>query len=137
MSFSTRSDEPEVMGEINMTPLVDVMLVLLVVFIVTIPVIQHAVKVQLPRASSERTPAPPQTLQLSVDAQGRTFLGTVEVAPSELESALRVEALKEPQPRLHIRGDRAVAYEHVAAAMAAAHRAGLRTVGFVTQAAQP
>ena len=59
MSFSTRSDEPEVMGEINMTPLVDVMLVLLVVFIVTIPVIQHAVKVQLPRASSERTPAPP------------------------------------------------------------------------------
>lgn len=137
MSFSTPADEPDVMGEINMTPLVDVMLVLLVVFIVTLPVIRHAVKVQLPQARSEPAKTTTQTLELSVDAEGRLFLGRQEVSAAALEDTLRPHVLQEPQPRLHIRGDRTAAYGHVAAVMAAAHRAGIRSVGFVTEVRAP
>jgi biopolymer transport protein ExbD len=76
-------------------------------------------------------------LELSVDAQGRLFLGRQEVASAALEDALRAHATQEPQPRLHIRGDRASAYGHVAEVMAAAHRAGIRSIGFVTEASAP
>ena len=74
MAFEAQEDQDEVMNEINMTPLVDVMLVLLIIFIITIPVVQHAVKVELPRTSSTRDKTPPENLQLAVDAQGRITL---------------------------------------------------------------
>ena len=136
MSFEV-SDSDEVMNEINMTPLVDVMLVLLIVFMITIPVVQHAVKVELPRASSQLAKTPPDNLQLAVNAQGQFFLGQQPVAAEGLEDALRVHAAKQPQPQLYIRGDKKVPYEHVAQAMSAAQRAGLEKIGFVTERPAP
>ena len=136
MSFEM-NDSDEVMNEINMTPLVDVMLVLLIVFIITIPVVQHAVKVELPRASSTKDKTPPENLQLAVDAQGQFFLGKQPVAVDALEGALREHAAKDPLPQLYIRGDKKVPYEQVALAMTAAQRAGLTRIGFVTESARP
>ena len=132
MAFGTQDDADEVMNEINMTPLVDVMLVLLIIFIVTIPVMKHAVNVELPRASNQRQQDKPQTIQLSVDAQGRYFWNEAEVSDEALPVRLAAEAAKDPQPELHLRGDRNVRYERVAQAMAAAQQAGLRRIGFVT-----
>jgi biopolymer transport protein ExbD len=100
-------------------------------------VIQHAVKVQLPRASSSRDQTPPENLQLSVNAQGQYFLGAKAVAPDALEALLRQQAAKEPQPQLYIRGDKQVPYERVAQAMTAAQRAGLTRIGFVTDSQGP
>ncbi len=136
MSFEV-SDNDEVMSEINMTPLVDVMLVLLVIFIITVPVIQHTVKVELPRASSLRDKTPPDNLQLSVSAEGQFFLDKQALSAGALEDRLREQAAREPQPQLYIRGDRKVPYEQVAQAMTAAQRAGLHRIGFVTEAARP
>jgi biopolymer transport protein ExbD len=132
MSFEANDDSDEVMSEINMTPLVDVMLVLLVIFIITLPVIQHAVKVDLPSASSVRSSTPPDNLQLSVDAQGQYFLGKQAIPADALQSRLKDEANKDPQPQLFIRGDKRVPYEFVAQAMSTAQRAGLQRIGFVT-----
>ena len=137
MAFEAREDSDEVMSEINMTPLVDVMLVLLIIFIITMPVIQHTVKVALPRASSSRDQTPPDKLQLSVDAQGRFFLDQQAVAADALQERLRAQAAREPQPQLYIRGDKNVPYEHVAQAMTAAQRAGLSRIGFVTEGQRP
>jgi biopolymer transport protein ExbD len=133
MAFEAHEDQDEVMNEINMTPLVDVMLVLLIIFLITIPVVQHAVKVELPRASSSRDKTPPDNLQLAVDAQGQFYLGKQVIAADTLEDALREQAAKDPQPQLYIRGDKQVSYEHVAQAMTAAQRSGLTKIGFVTE----
>jgi biopolymer transport protein ExbD len=136
MSFEI-DDKDEVMNEINMTPLVDVMLVLLIIFIITIPVVQHTVKVALPHASSSLDQAPPDKLQLTIDSQGTFFLGKQAVAADALEEVLREHATPNPQPQLYIRGDKKVTYEHVAQAMSAAQRAGLTKIGFVTEGRQP
>ncbi len=132
MSFEANDHTDEVMSEINMTPLVDVMLVLLVIFIITLPVIQHAVKVELPRASSTRNAPPPDNLQLSVDAQGQYFLGKQAISAEALQLRLEEDASKDPQPQLFIRGDKRVPYEFVAQAMSTAQRAGMQRIGFVT-----
>ena len=132
MSFEANGDSDEVMSEINMTPLVDVMLVLLVIFIITLPVIQHAVKVDLPSVSSVRSSPPTNNLQLSVDAQGQYFLGKQAISADALQLRLKDEASKDPQPQLFIRGDKRVPYEFVAQAMSSAQRAGLQRIGFVT-----
>jgi biopolymer transport protein ExbD len=137
MSFEINDNEDDVMNEINMTPLVDVMLVLLIIFIITIPVVQHAVKVELPRTPSSQDKTLPENLQLAVDSQGQFFLGQQPVAADALEDALREQAAKDPQPQLYIRGDKKVAYEHVAQAMTAAQRAGLTKIGFVTEGQKP
>ncbi len=133
MSFGTQDDTDEVMNEINMTPLVDVMLVLLIIFIITVPVMKHSVNIDLPLASNEVQITKPETLRLSVDAQGRYFLNETPVADDELAPQLKAAAAKNPQPDLHIRGDKAVRYERVAQAMAAAQQAGLRKIGFITE----
>jgi biopolymer transport protein ExbD len=137
MAFGTQDatldDDTEVMNEINMTPLVDVMLVLLIIFIITVPVMKHAVKVELPSATAQRQDTKPETLQLSVDAQGGYFWNQNPVGEQELGRLLAVEAAKEPQPELHIRGDKAVRYEYVVQAMAQARSAGLHKIGFVTE----
>ena len=137
MAFEAREDSDEVMSEINMTPLVDVMLVLLIIFIITMPVIQHTVKVALPRASSSRDQTPPDKLQLSVDAQGQFYLDQQAVGADALQERLRAQAAREPQPQLYIRGDKNVPYEHVVQAMTAAQRAGLSRIGFVTEGQRP
>lgn len=132
MSFGTQDDTDEVMNEINVTPLVDVTLVLLIIFIITIPVMNHAVPVQLPQAASQKEVIQPETIRLSITADGKYHWNEAEISEADLELRLRQEAAKDPQPDLHIRGDQAVRYEYVAKAMSAAQRAGIRKIGFVT-----
>ncbi|MEN9689548.1 MAG: putative biopolymer transport protein [Pseudomonadota bacterium] len=137
MAFGTQDDADEVMNEINMTPLVDVMLVLLIIFIITIPVMKHSVNIELPRASNQPQDAKPQTIRLTVDAQGQYFWNDLLVDEAKLDVLLKAEAAKKPQSPLHIRGDRAVRYERVAQAMAAAQRAGMTQIGFITERTSP
>ena len=137
MAFGTQDDTDEVMNEINMTPLVDVMLVLLIVFIITVPVMKHSVNIDLPRASSSPQDAKPQTIRLSVDAQGDYFWNEQPIAEADLLPRLQGEAQREPQPELHLRGDKDARYERVAQALAAAQRSGLRRIGFITEPKTP
>ena len=133
MAFGTQDDTDEVMNEINMTPLVDVMLVLLIIFIITVPVMKHSVHIDLPRATNEQQLIKPETVRLSVDAEGSYYLNDAKIADEDLAPRLKAAAAQNPQPDLHIRGDKAVRYERVAQAMAAAQQAGLRKIGFITE----
>ena len=133
MAFGTQDDSDEVMNEINMTPMVDIMLVLLIIFIITVPVMKHSVNIDLPRASNEAQNIKPETIRLSVDAQGAYFIDDAQVSDADLPARLTAAAAQNPQPDLHIRGDKNVRYERVAQAMAAAQQAGLRKIGFITE----
>jgi biopolymer transport protein ExbD len=137
MAFGTQDETDDVMNEINMTPLVDVMLVLLIIFMITVPVMTHSVNVQLPRATSTPEQAKPQTIRLAVDAQGRYFWNEQPVAAADLPARLQAAAAQQPQPELHLRADKDARYEPVAQALAAAQRAGLHRIGFVTEPASP
>ena len=137
MAFGTQDEPDEVMNEINMTPLVDVMLVLLIIFIITVPVMKHAVNIDLPRAVNQPQDAKPQTIRLSVDASGRYYWNEGQLEDAQLGPLLATAAAKTPQPELHIRGDKDVRYERVAQVMAAAKRAGIRKIGFVTDPGPP
>ena len=114
------SDGDDVMNEINMTPMVDIMLVLLIIFIITVPVLKHAVNVDLPLATNTPQTVKPETLTLSVDADGGYFLNQTRVSDTELAGQLKQAAAQNPQPDLHIYGDKAVRYEYVAQATTAA-----------------
>ena len=137
MAFGTQDEPDEVMNEINMTPLVDVMLVLLIIFIITVPVMKHSVDIDLPRASAQPQDVKPQTVRLSVDGNGQYWWNEAAVKDEDLPRLLKAEAARDPQPELHIRGDKAVRYERVAQAMAAAQQAGMRKIGFVTEPKVP
>ena len=132
MAFGTQDESDEVMNEINMTPLVDVMLVLLIIFIITVPVMKHAVNIDLPRATNQPEDTKPQTVRLSVASDGSYYWNENKVTDEAMASMLKEEGAKDPQPELHIRGDKDVRYERVAQAMAAAQQAGVRKIGFVT-----
>ena len=133
MAFGTQDDSDDVMNEINMTPMVDIMLVLLIIFIITVPVMKHSVNIDLPRATNEAQQIKPETIRLSVDAQGTYFINEAQITDAALAPQLKTAAAQNPQPELHIRGDKAVRYERVAEAMAAAQQAGLRKIGFITE----
>jgi biopolymer transport protein ExbD len=133
MAFGTQDDTDDVMNEINMTPLVDVMLVLLIIFMITVPVMKHSVEVDLPRANSQPQDVKPQTVRLTVDAKGQYWWNEAPVSDQDLPRMLRAAAARDPQPELHIRGDKDVRYERVAQAMSAAQQAGLRRIGFITE----
>jgi len=133
MAFGTQDEMDDVMNEINMTPLVDVMLVLLIIFMITVPVMKHAVNVDLPKASSAPQDAKPASIRLSVDAQGQYFWNEQPLAEADMPARLKAEAARDPQPELHIRGDKEARYDRVAQALAAAQRAGLHKIGFVTE----
>ena len=137
MAFGTQDEPDEVMNEINMTPLVDVMLVLLIIFIITVPVMKHAVNIDLPRATNQPQEVKPETIRLSVDATGGYFWNEERIDDASLAVRLQAEAAKTPQPELHIRGDKDVRYERVAQAMAAAQVAGVKKIGFVTEPKAP
>jgi biopolymer transport protein ExbD len=120
-------------AEINMTPLVDVMLVLLIIFIITAPLMTHSVPVDLPRAASTPTPEKPMTLQVSINAENQIFVGSDAVDRSILEMKFREAVAKDANVEMHLKADRSTRYESVAEAMSAARRAGLTKIGFVTQ----
>jgi len=124
--------EHKPMAEINMIPLIDVMLVLLVIFIIAAPLLTHAVKVDLPRAASHPNLTRIENIQLAIDAHGALHWNGQEIGKEELKRRLAAAAKLDPQPELHLRVERTVAYQEVAEAMAAAARAGLRRIGFLS-----
>jgi biopolymer transport protein ExbD len=133
MAFGTQDESDEVMNEINMTPLVDVMLVLLIIFMITVPVMKHAVDIDLPRATNQPQDAKPEMIRLSIDASGQYYWNEAKVSDEALLTQLQAISGQTPQPELQIRGDRAVRYERVALAMAAAKRTGIKKIGFLTE----
>lgn len=133
MAFSTPDPEDDMLSEINMIPLIDVMLVLLIVFMITVPVMKHAVDVALPQASSQVSQDQADTIKLSVSALGQYHWNEKPVTDQELDALLAEVAAADPQPEVHIRGDKDVRYERVAQAMSAAQRAGIKQLGFVTE----
>jgi biopolymer transport protein ExbD len=124
------------MSDINMTPLVDVMLVLLIIFIIAVPVITHSVKVDLPRADNTVNEIKPETINLSITTDGKVHWNDSDITEEELQQRLAVEASKQPQPEIHIRGDRKVEYEHVMRVMASVQRSGILKLGFVSEPGQ-
>ena len=120
------------MADMNVVPLVDVMLVLLVIFIVTAPLLTHAVKIDLPRASSSVNMTRPAHIELGLRASGELFWNGEPVPLASLPALLNAEAAQQPPPELHIRSDRHVHYEKLAQLMALAAGAGLVRIGFVS-----
>ena len=120
------------MNEINVTPLVDVMLVLLIVFIVTAPLFTHSIKIDLPRAQTEVNQEKPDTINLAIDGQGRFFWNDQPLDRATLSERLRASAERQPQSELHIRADRETRYQVLADVMAEAQRVKLQRVGFIT-----
>ncbi|WP_263772624.1 ExbD/TolR family protein [Propionivibrio soli] len=123
------------LAEINMVPLIDVMLVLLIIFMVTAPLLTHAVKVDLPKATSTPNRTPPEAIQLSIDASQQVFWNGERVDAGQLQERFRTAASQtrasEP-PELHIRAERNTPYERIAQVMSDAARQGLTRIGFVT-----
>ncbi|MCU0768820.1 MAG: biopolymer transporter ExbD [Burkholderiaceae bacterium] len=123
--------EDEPMMDINMTPLIDVMLVLLIMFIITIPVMTHAVKLDMPRASNAPSQVQPIVINLEIDFDGTVLWNGTPVEVEALEGYFRREAANEPQPELHIRPSKRAKYDVVARVLASAQRNGMRKIGFV------
>ena len=126
-------DDDPVLSEINTTPLVDVMLVLLIIFLITIPVINTSVAVRLPKEANQLWQSQPQTVVISVDARGGTYWFDARLAdPKSLQDKLQQIATQTPQPEVHIRGDARADYEAVARVLYACQQAGITRIGFVT-----
>ncbi|MEM5294992.1 biopolymer transporter ExbD [Burkholderia sp. JPY481] len=132
MSPFSDDDDQGLMNEINMTPLVDVMLVLLIIFLVTIPALQHAVRIDLPHASSQPEAVKPAHVDVAVQADGTVLWDGQPVTDDGLRARIAQAAVATPQPELHLRADRKVPYERVAVVMSAAQSGGLTKLGFVT-----
>jgi biopolymer transport protein ExbD len=128
--FDNGNQQP--MSEINITPLVDVMLVLLVIFMVTAPLLTHAIKIDLPQAQQRANVAKPDTITLALDARGRAFWNDQPVADADLPARFANAAQRQPRPELHLRADRNTRYQKIADVMAGAQTAGLQRMGFVT-----
>lgn len=127
---SSGSDEP--MMDVNTTPLIDVMLVLLVMFIITIPPTKHATKLDMPQANAPVTPSePPVVINLMIDFDGKLFWNGEEVSLQQVESRFAIESKRDPQPELHIRPDKWVKYDAVATVLAAAQRGRMEKLGVV------
>ena len=120
------------LAEINMVPLIDVMLVLLVIFIVTAPLLSHSVKVDLPKASAQVMSVKAEKIDLSIDAEGIRYWNGAALSRDEAAARFVQESAKQPQPEVHLRADQNVPYRAVAETLADASRAGLSKIGFVT-----
>lgn len=125
-----------IMSEINMTPLVDVMLVLLIVFMLTLPVVEHAAQLSLPRASSQPAPPQPEVVTLTIDTAGTVAWNGQALGVAALAARIAQAAQQVPQPALRLRADRHTPYERVAQVLSAAQRGGLTKIALVTEAVQ-
>ena len=121
------------MTDINVTPLVDVMLVLLIIFMVTAPLIQSGVKVDLPRASAQQMEHSEEKLVLTIDRQRRIFLGDTQISPADLEAKLSTNARIQKDKELYLHADRTLQYGSVVEIMAIARRAGVESLGMITE----
>jgi len=133
MSLGSGSEE-ELNSTINTTPLVDVMLVLLIIFLITIPVITKTVKVSLPKAANIATETKPENITIAVDSQGNVYWNNEQVSGrDQLVEMIKAEAIKDPQPEIHIRGDANSRYEDVGRVLYSVQRGGIAKVGFITE----
>lgn len=127
-------DEDALNTTINTTPLVDVMLVLLIIFLITIPVVNASIQLELPKERNLPTQTKPENIVIAVNRDGDVFWGLEYLPDIEtLVNRLKLEAVKEPQPEVHIRGDLKVRYESVGRVVVACQRAGIAKVGFITE----
>ncbi|MBF6616130.1 ExbD/TolR family protein [Pollutimonas thiosulfatoxidans] len=134
-SFDNSKGTTHTMAEINMVPLIDVMLVLLVIFIITAPLLSHSIKINVPQASAQPVQQEPVVIDLAVDAQGQLFWNEEAVSIDQLTSKFAGQAALEPQPELRIRADLNTRYEVLAQVMSSAKAAGLKKLGFITRPA--
>jgi biopolymer transport protein ExbD len=134
MNLGSGGDEDEVVSYINTTPLVDVMLVLLIIFLITIPVVRHSINVQLPNETNEARESKLDNVEVSVSADGSIYWNELRMANSQqLVERLKTVAAKKPQPEVHIRGDKNANYEGVGRVVYACQMAGIAKVGFITE----
>ena len=128
------SDEDEVVSTINTTPLVDVMLVLLIIFLITIPVVLHEVALELPKERNQPRKTRPENITISVNKEGDVFWGQELITDNEkLVERLKKEAVKDPQPEVHIRGDLNARYESIGRVVFDCQRASIVKVGFIIE----
>jgi biopolymer transport protein ExbD len=128
------ADDPQMNSTINTTPLVDVMLVLLIIFLITIPVVTQSIQLELPKERNLPTQTKPENILLAVNRDGDIYWGVQAIPDIDtLVERLKKEAVKEPQPEVHIRGDLEVRYEAVGRLVVACQRAGIAKVGFITE----
>lgn len=135
-SFFEDGDD-EALAEINMIPLIDIMLVLLVIFIITAPLLAHSVKIDLPKASSAPNLTEPDNIQIAISNSGEVYWNGEVMNATTLDKRLRIAATHSPQPELHLRAERTTPYEKVAQIMSAAAHEGLTRIAFVTEPKTP
>ena len=133
MAFSSGGDTGGPMATINVTPLVDVMLVLLIIFMITAPLMTHKVEIKLPDATLKKIEEAPKTppITLAIQEDGHIYWNDEPVSAEQLESRLSVEAQKTPQPQLNVRGDKTTKYRTINGVVTVAQKQGMRKVGFV------
>ncbi|MEP6608992.1 MAG: biopolymer transporter ExbD [Burkholderiaceae bacterium] len=132
-SFEHQSGSTQPMSEINVTPLVDVMLVLLVIFIITAPLLSYAIKLDLPNDPASAAESLPSTITLSIDAEGKVYVESQPMSDDQLRAHFSAAAKASPPPEVHVRADKATRYERVSFVMSSAQQAGLSKIGFVTE----
>lgn len=132
-NFIGQDTQAQPMSEINTTPLVDVMLVLLVIFIITAPLLTHAVKIDLPQATTQPLPEKPEVVSLAINATGKTYWNDLPLGQGELKQKLQQAADRKPQPELQIRADKETRYQVLATIMADAQNAGMTKLGFLSE----
>jgi biopolymer transport protein ExbD len=130
--FDNKGGGGHTMSEINMVPLIDVMLVLLVIFIITAPLLSHSIKINIPQVSAEQIEEEPKVLDLAIDPSGQVFLDEKPIALDALQASFAALSQTKPQPEIRIRADVDTRYETLAKVMAAARRGGMTRIGFVT-----
>lgn len=134
MGMQVEGEEGELLASINVVPLVDVMLVMLIIFLIAVPVVIQTVPVELPVEDNVATEIRPGTIVISVDADGQVYWNDERVPPGEaLVELLKTVAVQVPQPEIHIRGDRYAQYHNIGRVIVACQRAGIYTVGFITE----
>ena len=134
MNVGSSGGDDQLNSTINTTPLVDVMLVLLIIFLITIPVITKTVKVSLPKAANIATQTKPENITIAVDPQGNVYWNNEQVATREqLVDMIKAEAVKDPQPEIHIRGDSNARFEDIGRVIYSIQRGGIVKVGFITE----
>jgi biopolymer transport protein ExbD len=133
MAMQVAQDEDELNSQINTTPLVDVMLVLLIIFLITIPVVIHNIALDLPKERNLPTQTKPENVVIAVDRDGNVFWNNQFVDDAQLFERLKEVAVKKPQPEVHIRGDREARYEFVGRVVYNCQRASILKIGFITE----
>ena len=130
----SQNGEDELLASINTTPLVDVMLVLLIIFLITVPVVTHTIPVQLPHERNQPTQTRPQNINVSVDADGNIYWSQQKVSGlADLQKRMLAVTGEQPQPEVHIFGDQNAHYQAVGEVLLAAQRAGIQKIGFITE----